>query len=372
MATAGSYRRFLNVLMLGVGVLAVLGFASNGLRRIVSAPQSEGAFVSRSTAATPAGAEQGTLERRLQQLEVARTDLAERERRLAEAEASMKQRLTGRFLHMQVGASVLTFAVTLLLVSVLIRRSPEWSGLQRQLREEASRLRSLQLSVIGALEEFEATINAVGRSPSAASSKDAQPKESAYKAGAEVPAGGERAEYEEGSRITRSVPGTEEQPIKRGRPPAERPAAPARPAMDVAGPVRQETLGEMTSRGEGFFDEASDVMDQRSAAPARNTVRDGSFFPERHPSSWAERLTEKESAMEEQRRGPWSDSLRRKGTPPPARRPAVPDWRAQAEYLASEGVGESEIARRLGVSRQQVRLALSVGRVPRTRTRESA
>ncbi len=92
--------------------------------------------------------------------------------------------------------------------------------------------------------------------------------------------------------------------------------------------------------------------------------------------SWMERLVDPEVSATEaelptaavpEREGPWRDPARR--TLPAPDSPA-PRWRAQVEYLAAEGLNESEIATRLRVSREEVRLVLACG--ARHSVRESA
>ncbi len=98
------------------------------------------------------------------------------------------------------------------------------------------------------------------------------------------------------------------------------------------------------------------------------------------PEPWVRRFLESdvetepapmvEPAVPAQRPGPWGGPTKREGPMPQPATPAVaastgPGVREQVEYLAAEGFSEREIARRLNLSREEVQMALTLGRKSR-------
>ncbi|MCK4304949.1 MAG: hypothetical protein KAY24_11995 [Candidatus Eisenbacteria sp.] len=114
------------------------------------------------------------LDRHVEQAQVIREELARRERSVAVREEVLRRQVLEEFWQRQAAASAATIAVALLLVVLVARRMGDWTGFSKRLQNEESRMRNLQLSVIGALEEFESEV-AAARAWAAAEARARRP-----------------------------------------------------------------------------------------------------------------------------------------------------------------------------------------------------
>ncbi len=418
MSQSNKRRKYLNVIILMCLLIIVVGFTPTLQQRLAAIPgqsstragaPAPSAPVTGEEAARPGSGETilyppsgaaGEIalpdaERIVQQAQLIRGELAARERAIAAQEDLLRRQVLAEFWKRQAAAAAATLGLALIIVLVLVRRAADWSGFTQRLREEESRLRNLQLSVIGALEEFESEL-AAARSWAAAEARSRRPA------------------------ADRSVaPDPLERPAEAvtfGAPPAPavRAPQPARPAEapEPAQPSRggfffgdDEHVGAAVPMGSGELRRPSTPSEDPLAAPSREAAPGLDFQPEpapipAEPQSWARRFLAPEApGMAEQaesafagpfRRsepafagpsrpavtdagaptGPWTEPARREiPTPSPRNAPRYgsggPSTREQVERLASEGWGETEIARRLGLSREEIHLALMLGRSAR-------
>ncbi len=305
-----------------------------------------------------------------QQVQLIRGELAARERAIAAQEELLRRQVLAEFWKRQAAAAAATLGFTLIIVLVLVRRAADWSGFSQRLREEESRMRNLQLSVIGALEEFESELAAArawaaaearARRPVADRSPATERNEPLQEVGTQglhdtrpapppTPAGSTGYSFGEDEHVGAAVPMSSggSGALRFGGEPAPEPAA-----REAAYPQPWQPARAAASAG-------------AQVAPAGQAGSE--------PDSWARRFlgTDAPAPMEPAAGpvGPWSEPIRRsEPMPAPAPTPrfvaAGPSTREQVERLAAEGYGEVEIARRMGLSREEIHLALMLGRTAR-------
>ncbi len=418
--------------------------------------------------------------RMVQQAQLIREELVARERTIAAREALMRRQVLAEFWKRQAAAAAATLAFSLLIVLFLARRAADWTGFSKRLRNEESRLRNLQLSVIGALEEFESEL-AAARAWAEAEARARRPKlaDRASSASAQVdsaaffdrrsqaadqedpfraPATGsldrpqhtasffresgdvERArtfEREDRRAPAQGQAGTQaahpswarsqdssqapvhdpswarsqdssQAPVQnrswvpshdpswsssRGQAPSHlHPQGELEPRVQrAAGETRSDTQargphGEAPRSGAEFWaDERPVARAHRPAIPPAGAWDDPipqtprASIPAEARDTWARRFAapdterplsapgEREEREDRGERGPWSDPARRAGavTPPthlPQGERSKFSTREHVQRLAAEGCSETEIARRLGLSREEIHLALMLGR----------
>jgi hypothetical protein len=326
-------------------------------REAPAAPASAVQAAPSQTAGLPALAGMGDEARQRQQLEISRQELLEREQRVAAHEAALRTELLRGFWTRQALASGITLALTAVAVGILLRRGVGWSALREHLRAEETRLHRLQLSVIGGLQELEASI-AGARTAAGTSSEELHPAEPA-------------------TRSARMQPERSSHPA---------PAPSVAPSMEDGFALPLPTI-QRSARDASYLAAGGEPQSHPEHSARASDARDSA------PSStlgWAERLIARgpragsESGARRQR--PWSEPVRRASLPSrdsqpewappsqpasPALEPAVPGIRAQIEYLAAAGLAEAEIARRLRVSRDEIRLALTLRDPEESRSRRS-
>jgi len=329
-------------------------------------------------------------ERIVEQAQLIRGELAARERAIAAQEDLLRRQVLAEFWKRQAAAAAATLGLSLIIVLLLVRRAAAWSGFAQRLRAEESRLRNLQLSVIGALEEFESEL-AAARSWAAAEARSRRPA-------ADRSAGPDPAELPM-------------EPVVFGAGPA--PIAPgsssARPALarETPGPISggfffgedehvgtavpMESGDERRTTGEPGAPRSFPAPPVARGAEASPVVAFQGFQgPHEHvePPSWARRFLAPEASGDPSlagptapaasvASGPWTEPVRREGPTPGPRniRPYAeggPSTREQVERLTAEGWSETEIARRLGLSREEIHLALMLGRSARAETLPSS
>jgi len=362
-ARSNGRRVFLNIVMLGsLGVIAVLLGPTllqqlQQYHRGTPPAESAGWDGSRVEATTPASGEDG--ERLMEQAAVVREELAARERLVAAREEVLRRQVLREFWKRQAVSAAAIIAFSALVVLLLMRRLADWTGFTKRLSEEESRLRNLQLSVIGALEEFESEL-AAARAWAAAEARSRRPVADPPRAQPETPIPGvavssaenpffRAPEPEPVSSVTpgeppldafEDLPGGEQisRPVPIGTGPPE-PTAP-RPPTPVEPPVAPP--------------EPTPIWPTPEPAP-----------PTSGQGNWAHRFVEPQPpppAPAEQ--GPWAEATRRAGSVPEPEHPRQggPSTREQVEYLAAEGMSEQDIAQRLGLSQEEIHLALTLGR----------
>ena len=314
------------------------------------------------------------VDRRMQQLQVHAGELIARERAISAREEVIRRQVLAEFWKRQGAAAGFTVALATLVVLFLARRIADWTGFTKRLREEESRLRNLQLSVIGALEDFESEL-AAARAWAAAEARSRRP------GAGEPDFFGQRPEEEPHAAVPeqeisffddRARDGLMSKPMPVARPANEE--LPTPPGLDEL--VRREPLADIAAPAP--VSPFSVEVPERTARPMQSeqTPHHADAFSEAWPpgspgaqagapSTWAERFVE--PAPESPRAGHWADPVRRsEPTPPPAHIAETtrggPGTREQVEYLAAEGLSENEIARRLGLSREEIHLVLTLGR----------
>ncbi len=316
--------------------------------------------------------------RRRQQLEFLRGDLARRAEAIGIQEEALRRDLLKTFWKRQAAVSVATVCLALVVVGAVLWRVRSGGFLKTDRRAEETRLRSLQMAVIGALEEFESKLQHAQRTMpggSASGAAPTTPASAAPAAEADQPAEAgpwsratDPGALEEGSFFSAERDAAEEDPAPTSSFFAERDAL-----WETA---RQSLLRELRERdGAGAGGAPAAPGPNANAQPMGGTVS-ADTAGDRTGTSWARRFLEPDEAYEEAgdpftaapgRRqppvqdagrvsvdGPWGEPARRRaeGTTPESRSRI----RGQIEYLSSEGWTEGEIARRLGVSREEVRL----------------
>lgn len=341
-------------------------------------------------------------DRRVQQAQVLRYELAERERMVAAQEEILRRQVLEEFWKRQAVATLATVALAALVLLLMARRIADWSGLSKRIREEESRMRNLQLSVIGGLEEFESEL-AAARAWAAAEARARRPGSETARSAGDLPwrqeqdpvyetpcagapffkeqpdeqqVGAESSAWDLPAVIERSAHG------KQAHAPEEvvHPAAPAEPLEGARHMEPMEVVRPMqpASPREGEVGEAGAFQGNM---PAEVAAIQAPAIPE----SWARRFVVSEPGPAAHPQvepaqdpptpggsGPWAEPIKRQSpTPVPAHQPTPsvggPGPREQVEYLAAEGLGEGEIARRLGLSREEVHLALALGQDSRLR-----
>jgi len=300
---------------------AALGTADRG----VAAPRGAAPGGS-STQWSAVAASDGSTMRRAEQLALARDELLAREFRLAEGAAALGGR--GFSWRRQAMVALGTVVLALTAVSLALKLGLGWSTWSRRLRAEESRLRTLQLSVLGALEELQATL-ATAQAEAERAGTMAAPPAARETGGVHAPSlSGHDAELVESLDSGRAV-----EPTERGE------------------PIENSAYRDLGDRSEG-------------ARLAEGAVR-GAVTPP--PASWAARLLGDDQAAEaappRPRRpleGPWQEPVHRRAPPrqPPAGSTAP--WVSQLSDLVAQGLTIPQMARRLQVSREEVTLALAV------------
>jgi hypothetical protein len=385
-------------------------------------------------------------ERIVQQAQLIRGELAARERAIAAQEDLLRRQVRAEFWKRQAAAAAATLGLSLMIVLVLVRRAADWSGFSQRLREEESRMRNLQLSVIGALEEFESEL-AAARSWAAAEARSRRPmadrsplpelierpaegvvlgagpaapgqtffatRPAAAHDGAAGPSGFFFGEDEHvgaavplGSSDARRQNG-ETDPANRFDVQVESRSAgmdlaaptwasnesaaapmPEPPMAAVQPPAREAAFQEPWRPAQGAAAPSAAVArpgPAPSALPGSPVARSGPAPAAPQPvsdedgqQSWARRFFAPEppegsapaAPAAAAPNGPWVEPVRREApTPAPKNPPRYgtggPSTREQVERLTAEGWSETEIARRLGLSREEIHLALMLGRSAR-------
>jgi hypothetical protein len=290
----------------------------------------------------------GQASRRLDQTGVIRDELADRERRIAAREEVLWRQVITQFWKRQAAASAATIGLTLIIVLIIAGRMAHWSGFAKRLQEEENRMRNLQLSVIGALEEFESEVTA-------ARAWAATELRSERSAAATQPP----------MRESFTDSKTPESPILEGAGSiggggGERGAAEAAVYREAA----QSSVWQRATQALAADRlPQSQATGRSSGAPAHQAAPDDWVrrFLEPDPEMAASvEVTPPSAAVE----GPWQEPARRQTPPPRAPEPPPdqdgPGLRERVEFLAAEGFTEREIARRLKLSREEVQLALKL------------
>lgn len=323
------------------------------------------------------------VDRRMQQLQVHAGELIARERAISAREEVIRREVLAEFWKRQGAAAGFTVALATLIVLFLARRIADWTGFTKRLREEEARLRNLQLSVIGALEEFESEL-AAARAWAAAEARARRPGTAEQDffpqhAGTEaMPAAemeAERSFFDDRVRDgLMSMPTPVTRPVEAETPAEEE--LPTPPGLEELG--RRE-MGAAEAQAPRQASPFSADVPQRTARPIQ-PERPADPFDEawppgspgareasggEAPPTWAERFVE--PAGEPPRAEHWADPVRRsEPISPPAHISETtrggPGTREQVEYLAAEGLSENEIARRLGLSREEIHLVLTLRR----------
>jgi hypothetical protein len=316
--------------------------------------------------------------RALQQVEIARQELVEREQLVAAQTAALRAGLQHGFWARQMLVGLCTILLAVGTVAYLLQRGVGWSTLRARLRSEEARLHELQLSVIGALQELESTL---------ATARDAAP--------------------DEARRAPRSMPVAPPEPRPSSEPvalpdlrPARAPIAPPdlRPSpasialSDLQPRPEPAAMPVLGARVRAVPFERGDAPGRAPAAPIAAGAGWAERFLAREPLTVRETLVSREpfvarDALMPRGSGLTGGPIRRDELPlrevsepwpsqpeplaPASARP-VPSMRAQIEYLSAGGLGETEIARRLRLSREEVRLALALEGQSESRTRRTA
>jgi hypothetical protein len=304
--------------------------------------------------------------RAVQQVELARQELVEREQRVAAQTAALRADLQRGFWARQMLVGLCTVLLAAGTAAYLLHRGVGWSQLRARLRSEEARLHELQLSVIGALQELESTL---------ATARDAAPDET------------RRAP----ERMAVALPDL--QPVRAPiAPPDLRPSpasialsdlqpSPASIALpDLQPRVELATRPVLGARVRAVPVARGGTPDRAAAAPIAAGASWAERFLAREPLAAREPFASREpfvarDALTPRDSGLIGGAIRRDELPlrevsepwpsppeplsPASARP-VPSMRAQIEYLSAGGLGETEIARRLRLSREEVRLALAL------------
>jgi hypothetical protein len=446
---SSSRRKYLNIVIVMCLLIIVVGFTPTIRQRLSALPgQKESRTMTTDLdpsdgvqGSVPAGSREVDLlppaggygeiplpdaERIVQQAQLIRGELAARERAIAAQEDLLRRQVLAEFWKRQAAAAAATLGLSLIIVLVLVRRAADWSGFSQRLREEESRMRNLQLSVIGALEEFESEL-AAARSWAAAEARSRRPV-------ADRSSASEPADRPAESVALSASPASTSQAVFSARPATARGSASASSvgfffgegehvgaAVPMGSSDQRRLSGEPEpatpfeaapgSVGTGESPEAApwdanaEPVAQRSEArvSAAPSIECGSAFQEpwqpaqgaaarmespqvqEGPQSWARRFLAPEVAETSSpslpsgpsgssgpgaAAGPWVEPVRREAPMPgPKNSPRFgnggPSTREQVERLTSEGWSETEIARRLGLSREEIHLALMLGRSAR-------
>ncbi len=300
-------------------------------------------------------------DRRLEQAQILRSELAARERDLAVREELIRRGVVEEFWKRQASAAVAAIALSVLVVLLLARKIIERTGYPEQMRRDESRLRGMQLSVIGALEEFESEVAAArawaseeARIRTRQSAPTMPPKAPATPAQAATVA-------EADASANAPAPETVWEAARRALHNAnlDEPIGP--PPQPAGG--REEAIAEPLPEP---------VWQARSTMAEQPMTLDP---PPEQPIAFEAPPEEPVHEYPVPERGPWGDAHRRPGPVPQPVQTAEPpqpvpvgdvprrqSLRAQVEYLAAEGLSETEIARRLGLSREEVQLAINLSR----------
>lgn len=388
MAKQDRYRKLLSVVIAGSMLGALVGLLPTALDRVREtaggAPEravlgAGGRSAAEAALVAPSRAAVGTEPeaRRRQQLEMLREDLARRAEAVSVREEALRRDLLETFWKRQAAATVATVCLALVVVGLVVWRLRGSGLLTTDLRAEETRLRSLQMAVIGALEEFETKLQQAQRAaPGMASAPESPAAEAApagaaaARAGAEaVPAGAEAARF--GADV---VPAGADAAPEEGsffaeehEPPAGPPAAPPAPTSSFFDEpdalwetARESLLRDLRGRETAGSEAASNPARERTGTSwARRFLEPAEEADPfaAAPSRWQVAAREDRPGADE---GPWGEPAHR---PAPVASESGPGpsnprsrIRAQIEYLSSEGWTEGEIARRLGVSREEVRL----------------
>ncbi|MFH1144572.1 MAG: hypothetical protein V1774_08530, partial [Candidatus Eisenbacteria bacterium] len=279
-------------------------------------------------------------QRRAEQLALLQEDLLAREQRWAgQAQALSAPAFSWR---RQATAALGTVILTLAAVAGALKLGLGWSAWQKRLRGEELRLRKLQLSVLGALEELQAAIAQARDDVSAAA-----PRAAGFTA-LEAPPAPLQAEY--------SDPPAEWAERLVGRPVETRPARlVGRPVESRAVRLAGRPMEPSPARPAGR------PVETRPARPSARPV-------ETRPDRFVARPAELGPASEG---GPWMEPPARDAERPAPRQRPAPPWMGRVEELAAEGLTAAEIGRRLRVSREEILLALARRSRERKLDRES-
>ncbi len=354
MAKSNRYRRFLNVVIAGCLLGVIVGMAPSVIERFrggqAGSQPATGLTVAPSRGrAIDAAATPEDITRRSQQMNMVRDDLAARHAQVSAQEAALRRDLLGQFWKRQAAVSVMTICLSLAVVLGAIWRTMGRRALQGGLQSEEARLRSLQMAVIGGLEEFETNL------------RQAQQQTSAPAAAPEP------------DLMVSPAPTAEAPPL-----PEPILEEPRRSFFD---PNEEQTASEDRVWQAARASLLEELRERRvEGAPEPVAQPEGAWSPEPPPqdSTWARRFLESdaEDTLVEPE-GPWQEPAPRESAPrsAPAQMPAGParpGVREQIEYLAAEGCPQTEIARRLGVSLEEVGLVLQLRSRQGTRGRSWA
>jgi hypothetical protein len=308
------------------------------------------------------------MDRRAEQTQFISEELAAREQAVAAGEAVLAKSLETDFWKRQTMAAAATIAFTMLLTVVVLGRAMEKDGIRKRLRAEETRLRNLQLSVIGSLEEFEANL-ADARAWAAAEAQDRNTEFSSHHIDKALQAEPFAETANAPLAMNNAFSGEDEMsPMPALSSPAIAPVGNtdesfyAPPAVE-APPLEQPLEQPFEQALEPIYqNELTEALQQPVFEPQDEYRRDTQ-------NDWPERFVAPPQAVDN---GPWGESVRRsQPMPAPVNLPEehggqAPGMRGQIEYLAAEGYTETDIARQLGVSRDEVRLALRLGAPKRT------
>jgi len=289
-------------------------------------------------------------DRRLQQASIVADELAARERDVAIREAALLGRMNSDFWKRQLPAAAATIALTMVLVMLVLNRAMSKDGIRLRLRDEETKLRNLQLSVIGSLEEFERNLADARVWVAAESSK---------------------REHDHSRPQMSNSPSPRSSHSMAAEPPAPRPINTVEMIRDEEpNQSRQSELPNSTQTSSAAWSASHEAF--IASSPEASQKLPDSVSPEDNRGSWTRRfvepVTQRETDLmndDSKQRGPWGEPVRRSAEPPaPQNRPPLigrtPGLREQVEYLAAEGFSEAEIAKHLSVSRDEVSLALQM------------
>lgn len=345
MAKSDRYRRFLNVVIAGSMLGVIVGILPSVVERLRG--EEAGSQPAVGLTVTPGGgsvsdaaATPEDLARRYQQMDMLRDDLATRQAQISVQEAALRRDLLGRFWKRQAAVSVATICLSLVVVLGVIWRTMGRRALQGGLQSEEARLRSLQMAVIGGLEEFETNL-----------------RHAQQQASASAPA-----------------PAPEPTPLIPPAPSIEMPPQPEpieeTPPRSFFGPEEEQTASEgrvWEAARASLLEELRQSRVESVPEPVAEPDQAWAPEPPLKTSTWARRFLEQdaEDTLIEPEEGPWQEPApRQRATRSAAAQmpagQARPGVREQIEYLAAEGCPQTEIARRLGVSLEEVGLVLQL------------
>ncbi len=295
-------------------------------------------------------------DRRMEQAQILRSELAARERDLAVREELIRRRVAEEFWKRQASAAVAAIALSVLVVLLLARKIIERTGYPEQMRRDESRLRGMQLSVIGALEEFESEVAAARAWASEEARLRMRPSASAVRPQAS-------AVPPQASATPAQAATVAEVDASADAPAPETVWEAARRALHNAN--LHEPITPLPQSAGGREEAVAEPLPE-PVWQARSTMAE-------QPRAFEAPPEEPVHAHPVPERGPWGDAHRRPGPVPQPVQTAEPpqpvpvggvprgqSLRAQVEYLAGEGLSETEIARRLGLSREEVQLAINL------------